>query len=90
MTVRYKMANDAKYLYLSEDYKKKMNIYPNAENIHFVDLLKPDEYSDDSKVCVSVRMFFPNGDIRTGWVQKDFIQLHNIESLFDGRFNSDK
>ena len=91
MKVRYRMDNDAKYLYLSKDGKDKICIYPyDSQYSHYVDLLDSEEYNDAGKTLISVRMFFPNGDIKIGFVHKDYITIENRDALFDGRFNSDK
>jgi hypothetical protein len=53
----------------------------------FIDILG---YHSKTDRLLRVKVHFPNGDIFEGCVSLDFVSLHHVDELFDGRFNSDQ
>lgn len=52
------------------------------KNFHyFVNIL------DDNTIAYNVQIFYPDGNVETGWVAKHCVTIHWIGNEFDGRFN---
>jgi hypothetical protein len=84
--VRYKLTKDNKYVYLTEDSKdSSTRIETHAVDFqYFVDIL----WDTKNFHLIRARVFMPKGEIINGFVLRDYVELHNKEELFDGRFNS--
>ena len=65
-----------------------ITVYSSKTKPIFVDLLESTE--EGSCNHIKIRAFFNNGEIIIGHVVGCMISIFNIDSLYDGRFNSDK
>lgn len=83
--VRYFLNRDAKILH--EDNGEKFSIPFTFSSPIFVDILGPLE-GEGSCESIKVRLFLPNGDIKTGNIVGYCISIYNKDALYDGRFNS--
>lgn len=101
MSIRYYLAESQPYVvfgdYSSIDAIKNSTNPPpkmtllHYKGIHFVDILdRPQEERGVPTIHWKVRIYEPGGEIIVGWVAKEHVLIHNIELLFDGRFNSDR
>jgi len=84
-TIRYVLEKDVRFIYDTEQLSGKTFI-PYFQSDIFVDILQRKENS------IQLKLYFPNGDIKIGWVISlnvyPSIKINNMDLLFDGRFNA--
>ena len=83
-TIRYCLSSDVKYLYKNPDFNREKYVIPHTFfDTIFLNIL---EKRDSS---IRIKIFLPNGECQEGWVCEwnGPFKIHNMEELFDGRFN---
>lgn len=79
---RYRLSNDCKRIWTG----KKTQIPVGINTLVFVDIFE--KFEEGTTESVKIRAYFPDGNIVVGTVPGFCIEIHNFNSLFDGRFNS--
>ena len=86
-TVRYVLEKDLRYIYATDELRNEGRFYiPIISEEIYVDIIQKNDKA------VQLKLFFPNGEIKIGWVIDlhifPCIRLNNPDLIFDGRFNS--
>ena len=84
--IRYKIAKDVPYLKLLmvDGTRQEVSFDHDHENIYFVDIL---ENLPNKSEMHQLRIYMPDGNDIVGKQYLDWITLHHVGDIFDGRFN---
>lgn len=90
VSIRYKIDPEVRHLsLLKDDYVpeapvEKIEVPFLYEHTYFLNII---DASTVDPHFVKMRIFMHDGSVVEGWQFLDFVQLHHVGNVFDGRFN---
>jgi hypothetical protein len=81
--IRYKIAPDVTHLGILKEDGSTQNVwFDHNKHVYFVDILENDE-----AYLKKIRIYMPDGNDIVGGQSCDWITLHHVGNVYDGRFN---